>query len=154
MKKDGETINLLIPILIIGFLVAVGIIAYYTVQYSGFSLSNENKEIEEKKVTSLSLEESAEKQKECNLKLNINQRDWCYLNLAKTHFIETCNKIIQGNFKSYCNAIIYSDENYCKDIVNIPLKDSCYISIARSEQNKKICKYAERKDYCESLIGA
>lgn len=155
-KQGQEKINLIIPAILLVLAIALSVVIYYVSDfYSSVVGPDEVEEIT--KPTSmnskLSILEQKEALKVCSEKVTINQKDWCYLDIAKNNFVDSCENIAQDHFKNYCMAIIKSSSTYCDEIIQTSVKNACYIAVAQNTKNENLCKKTTREEYCLSLVA-
>lgn len=149
-NQAQERVNLFIPLLVIIFVGSIVVIIYYVSERADENIIRANIPVEE--IPELTLQEAEQKISECSSGRTIHQQDWCYLNIAKSFRIDSCARIINHDFKKYCEAIILSDVKNCDDIYANSVQDACYISLATITRDVSICAKSQRKDFCESLF--
>ncbi len=152
-KKDGEKVNIVVLLLILISVATLGIVFFYVAKFAG-SAQNAN-ETESIKVSEkvYSQEEIDVKSAECDSIGNLNQKDWCLLDLAKEYHVDKCSDMTQPQFKSYCTAIMTKNEKMCEDILTQTVKDACYISLAQITGKERLCKKTSREEFCLSLVS-
>ncbi len=148
--KGQQNVNLVIPVLIILIVGSLAIIIYY----ASLSLESNNTPVntEGEELPELTEEETLEKISACDSGISDHQKDWCYLDLAKKYRIDSCQKIIQDDFKKYCKALVNKDSSECENIISTSARDACYISMAIILNDKKLCEKSARQEFCESSL--
>ncbi|MFP4117365.1 MAG: hypothetical protein ACLFTR_00420 [Candidatus Woesearchaeota archaeon] len=83
----------------------------------------------------------------------VQQRDWCYLNLAKEYRIDACEEIIQKDYEKFCQSIIDATPSACSEIDSSSLEESCLIVMAQLLEDSSLCDETSRKEYCVSQLS-
>lgn len=83
---------------------------------------------------------------------NVQQRDWCYMNLAREYRIDACDDIIQTDHSRFCKSIIDARPSKCLEISSTSLRESCFIVMAQLLKEPSICEFTDRQEYCLSTI--
>lgn len=154
-RKDGEKVNVIVLLLILISIATLGIVFFYIAKFAGPIQGGVVSETETNSIEKVvyTQEETDTKNAECSAIGNINQKDWCLLDLAKEYSVDRCSEIEQPQFKSYCTAIITQNDKECEDIIAQNVKDACYISLAQETGKEKLCKKTSREEFCLSLIS-
>ncbi len=81
------------------------------------------------------------------------QRDWCYLNLAREHRIDACDLIISSDHARFCVSVVNLDIEKCDSIGSAQLRDSCVMTLAKIFDDESLCEDVSRTEHCLSQFS-
>ena len=145
-----ENVNLFIPLILVIFVGSIVTIGVYLASNSQRETSDTR--YIQQEVPELDSREISQRIDKCTQESSIQQKDWCYLEIAKNYERNVCDRISQDNFNLYCRAIIRSSPGLCKSIGVDPMRDACYISLAQKMQDKSLCDETQRESFCKALF--